>query len=276
MHRTDSVALVTGASRGIGRAVAERLAAAGALVAVHYGRNADSAAQTVAAIEERGGRAFAVRAELGAADCAETLFAAFAAGVRRHIDDVRLDVLVNNAAVVPSSGLEDITAADFDRTFAVNARAPLLLVQRALPVLRDGGRIVTVSSLVTRTAPPEVGYVMSKGAVEAMTLSLARALGPRGITVNCVAPGLTATDTFPALRDDPDGHPEVAAATALGRPGQPEDIADVVAFLASHDGRWITGQTIEVSGGLMLGPRPARGSARPARDGGEGAGTPRP
>lgn len=121
-------------------------------------------------------------------------------------------------------------------------------------LLREGGRIITISSLVTRIVPPEIAYVMSKGALDVMTRALAVGLGSRGITVNAVAPGLTATDTFPHVRDNPEDHPEIAAATALGRIGQPGDIADVVAFLASHEARWITGQILDATGGQFLRP----------------------
>jgi NAD(P)-dependent dehydrogenase (short-subunit alcohol dehydrogenase family) len=138
--------------------------------------------------------------------------------------------VVNNAARVNRATLADITAHEIDETFAVNTRAPLLIIQRTLPMLRAGGRIINISSLVTRIVPPEIGYVMSKGAIDVMTRALAACLGSREITVNAVAPGMTATDTFPELRDNPDGRPEVTATIALGRVGQPSDIADVVAF----------------------------------------------
>jgi 3-oxoacyl-[acyl-carrier protein] reductase len=249
---TGKTALVTGASRGIGRAIAERLAADGALVAVHYGRREAAAAETVARIERAGGRAFPVRAELGVDGDVDALFTALAAGSG---DQGRLDVIVNNAAVVAPSPVEEVTPAEFDRTFAVNVRAPLFVIQRALPLLPDGGRVISISSPVTRIAPPEIAYAMSKGAVDVMTRSLASALGPRGITVNAVAPGITATDVW---TDAPGGRETLAGAaatTALGRIGRPGDIADVVGFLASHDARWITGQVLDVTGGLRLRAR---------------------
>ncbi|WP_034489045.1 SDR family oxidoreductase [Actinomadura oligospora] len=252
---TGKTALVTGASRGIGRAIARRLAADGALVAVHYGTNADAAGETVAAIEKDGGRAFALRAEFGVAGDVETLATGLAAGLAEHAAETGLDILVNNAATVSFATLDQLTPEEFDRLVAVNTRVPLFLVKRLLPELRDGGRIISLSTLAARTAVPAVGYVMSKGALDIMGRSLAAALGDRGITVNTVAPGVTDTDVFAGLRDDPAVQANLRAATALRRIGRPEDIADVVAFLASPRARWITGQVIDATGGLALHPR---------------------
>ncbi|HEX2312802.1 MAG TPA: SDR family oxidoreductase [Thermomonospora sp.] len=243
-------ALVTGASRGIGRSVAERLAAEGALVAVHYGSNETAAKETVAAIQDAGGQAFAVRAELGVDGDVDTLFA----GLDEGLGDRPLDILVNNAAIMDyDATIERATPEQYERVFAVNVRAPLFITQRALPRMRDGGRIVNVSSGVTWFAIPEVVYSMTKGALNVLTRSLAQTQGSRGITVNTVSPGITKTD-MNAWLSDPAAQQNVAAMVALGRHGQPADIADVVAFFASDDARWITGQTVEVNGGLFLGP----------------------
>lgn len=248
---TGRTALVTGASRGIGRAIAERLAADGALVAVHYGSNETAAAQTVAAIEEAGGHAFSLRADLAETAGPETLFSALRDGLAGR----PLDILVNNAAVIdPSGTIEDATPDAFDRLFAVNVRAPLFVVQRALPLMPDGGRIVNVSSGVTWFATPDLVYSMSKGALNVLTRSLAQTEGRRGITVNTVSPGITETDMNAWLTESPEAARGVANIVALGRHGQPADIADAVAFFASDDGRWVTGQTLEVNGGLLLGP----------------------
>ncbi|MGK5554115.1 SDR family NAD(P)-dependent oxidoreductase [Actinomadura kijaniata] len=245
-------AVVTGASRGIGRAIAERLAADGADVAVHYGAGESAARETVAGIERAGGRAFAVRAELGTAGAADTLFA----GLAGWLAGRPLDILVNNAAAAPTGPIETDTPEAFDRLFAVNVRAPYFLVQRALPVLCDGGRIITLSSVATRAANPgQTSFAMTKGAVETMTLTLASALGVRGITVNAVAPGATRTDANASLFEAPGVVEHLAGLAALDRLGRAEDVADVVAFLASDDGRWITGQVIDASGGLHLGSR---------------------
>ncbi|GAA1589399.1 SDR family oxidoreductase [Actinomadura kijaniata] len=245
-------AVVTGASRGIGRAIAERLAADGADVAVHYGGGESAAGETVAGIERAGGRAFAVRAELGTAGDADALFA----GLAGWLAGRPLDILVNNAAAAPTGPIETDTPEAFDRLFAVNVRAPYFLIQRALPVLRDGGRIITLSSAATRAANPgQTSFAMTKGAVETMTLTLASALGVRGITVNAVAPGATRTDANAPLFEAPGVVEYLAGLAALDRVGRAEDVADVVAFLASDDARWITGQVIDASGGLHLGSR---------------------
>ncbi|MGI5170066.1 SDR family oxidoreductase [Spirillospora sp. CA-253888] len=249
---TGRTALVTGASRGIGQAIATRLAANGALVVVHFGTDADGAAATVGAIERAGGTAFAVKAELGVDGDAETLFA----GVETGLAGRPLDILVNNAAAAPGGPIGATTRAEFDHLFAVNVRAPYFIVQRALPLLRDGGRIITISSVATRMAnPAQTSFAMTKGAVETMSMTLANELGARGITVNAVAPGATRTATNGAVFEAPGLAEHIAGSTALDRLGGADDVADVVAFLASDAARWITGQVIDASGGLFLGPR---------------------
>ncbi|MDH2430886.1 SDR family oxidoreductase [Sphaerisporangium sp. TRM90804] len=249
---TARTALVTGASRGIGQEIAARLAAKGAMVVVHFGTDEDGAAATVERIERAGGTALAVGAELGVDGDVETLFAGVEAGLAGR----PLDILVNNAAAAPAGPLGATTPAQFDRLFAVNVRAPYFIIQRALPLLRDGGRIVTISSVATRMAnPAQTSFAMTKGAVETMSLTLANQLGARGITVNAVAPGATRTAANGPAFQAPGLAELIAATTALGRLGAPGDVADVVAFLASDAARWITGQVIDASGGLFLGPR---------------------
>jgi 3-oxoacyl-[acyl-carrier protein] reductase len=245
-------ALITGGSRGIGRAIAQRLAAEGALVAVHYGGNDAAANETLKAIEQTGGQAFLVQAEFGANGDVDTLFAKLEKGLAGR----PLDILVNNAAVAPQITVHQTTPEEFDRIFAINVRAPFFIIQRALPLMPDGGRIINISSGVTWFATPATVYSMTKGALNVLGRSLANSLGARNITVNTISPGITDTDMNPSIRDkDSEAVERVAAMTALGRPGGPADIADVVAFFASDDARWITGQTLDVNGGLFLGPK---------------------
>jgi 3-oxoacyl-[acyl-carrier protein] reductase len=245
-------ALVTGGSRGIGRAIAQRLAADGAVVAIHYGGNQVAATETLQAIEQAGGQAFLVQAELSVRGNIDTLFRQLEKGLRGK----PLDILVNNAAVAPQVTLDQTTLEEFDRIFAINVRAPFFIIQRALALMSDGGRIINISSGVTWFATPATVYSMTKGALNVLSRSLANSLGSRNITVNTISPGITHTDMNPSIRDkDAQAVGRVTGMTALGRPGRPADIADAVAFFASDDARWITGQTLDVNGGLFLGPR---------------------
>ncbi|MFJ8211354.1 SDR family oxidoreductase [Streptomyces sp. NPDC096033] len=244
---------MTGASRGIGRAIAERLAADGALVAVHYGRSEESAAEVVGSIRAAGGEAFPLRTVLGATGDTEALYAAFDAELVRRGIAPRLDVLVNNAAVSGSARIHEVTAELIDRIFSVNVKALLLLTQEGLTRMPAGGRVVNISSAATRMSYPEsVVYSMSKGALNTLTLALAKELGPRGITVNTVSPGFTETDMNAKLRTTPEGAARLAGLSVFGRIGHPSDIADAVAFLASPDSRWVTGQLLDASGGTHL------------------------
>ncbi|MFF4172549.1 SDR family oxidoreductase [Streptomyces sp. NPDC001744] len=249
----DRTAIVTGASRGIGRGIAERLAADGALVAVHYGSDERAARATVAAIEEKGGRAFPFRADLGEPDAVDTFYAGLEAGLAERDAGPGFDILVNNAGASGSGRIHQLTTEVFDRLVAINVKAPLFLIQRGLDRLRDGGRIVNISSAVTKHAfPDSVTYAMTKGAVDTMTLALAKELGPRGITVNAVAPGYIATDMNARRRATPEASAALAALSVFNRLGTPADVADVVAFLVSDDARWITGQYVDVTGGSAL------------------------
>jgi 3-oxoacyl-[acyl-carrier protein] reductase len=251
-HLTDKTALVTGASRGIGRAIAQRLAADGALVAVHYGSNETAAAETVASIEDKGGMAFAVRAELGVDGDVDTLFAA----LEGKLDGRPLDILVNNAAIATYEGtIDETTPEQFEREFAINVRAPFFITQRALALLRDGGRIINISSGVTWFAQPHIVYSMTKGALNVFGRSLANTLGERNITVNNVSPGVTDTEMNAWLHESEEATSSITDIVALNRIGEAADIADAVAFFASDDSRWVTGQTLDVNGGLYLGPK---------------------
>jgi 3-oxoacyl-[acyl-carrier protein] reductase len=249
---TGKTALVTGASRGIGRAIAQRLAAEGALVAVHYGSNDAAAAETIEAIRAAGGEAFSVRAELGVDNDVETLFAKLVDG----LDGRPLDILVNNAAISTyDATIDKATPEQFDREFAINVKAPFFITQRALPLLRDGGRIINISSGVTWFATPQIVYSMTKGALNVLGRSLANILGERGITVNTVSPGVTDTDMNSWLHESEDAPTGFTDITALDRIGEASEIADAVAFFASGDSRWVTGQNLDVNGGLYLGPK---------------------
>jgi 3-oxoacyl-[acyl-carrier protein] reductase len=240
-------ALVTGASRGIGRASALALARMGAQVLVHYGRGAKEADNVVAEIRKGGGRADAIAADLAAADGPHKL----ARQVRSVVGD-RLDILVANAGVSKTATIEETTVGDFDALFAVNVRAPFFLVQQLLPILHEGSSVVLISSLAARAVVGTIpAYAATKGAIDTLVKHLASALGQRGIRVNAVAPGVVATDMSSFAKTDA-GREYALGLQTFKRLAEPEDLGDVVAFLASSDARWITGDTIHVDGGSKL------------------------
>jgi 3-oxoacyl-[acyl-carrier protein] reductase len=240
-------ALVTGASRGIGRATALALAKAGARVIVHYGR-AEAEAESVAAqITGAGGRAELASADLALGDGPQQL----AEQVRR-IAGERLDILVANAGITKAATLEKTQVSDFDNLFAVNVRAPFFLVQQLVPIMPAGGSIVFLSSLVARSAVGVLAaYAATKGAVDTLVKHFAFALGERGIRVNAVAPGIVGTDMSSFTKTE-QGRNYALSVQALKRIAVPEDVADVIAFLASDEARWITGDTVHVDGGSKL------------------------
>ncbi|HXB74412.1 MAG TPA: SDR family oxidoreductase [Candidatus Acidoferrales bacterium] len=250
----NKTALVTGASRGIGRATAAALARAGAHVLVHYGRSAQEAESLVAGIQANGGRANAIPADLGTPDGAARL----AKQVRSIVGD-RLDVLVLNAGISKAARIADYTVEDFDNLFATNVRSPFFLVQQLLPVLGEGSNILVISSAVARTVvgkpalenPSILAYASTKGALETLVRNWAAILGPRGIRVNAIAPGVIDTDMSNFTKTEA-GREVTLGMQALKRIGKPEDIADVVAFMASDGARWITGASIPVDGGTKL------------------------
>lgn len=248
------IAVVTGANRGLGRATAGALAQRGFAVALTYRGDADEASRAVEEIRAAGGEAIAARLDL--ADVAS--FAEFTVSLRREIGErwgrSSIDVLVNNAGIGLFGRLEDATVGEFDALIGTNVRGTFFLIQALAPHIGDGGRIINVSSSLTRHASPGTSlYAASKTAIEALTRSLAVELGPRGIRINSVAPGPTATDfNGGAMRDDPALRSSLAARTALGRVGQPDEVADAIAALASSELRWVTAERIEVSGGTLL------------------------
>jgi 3-oxoacyl-[acyl-carrier protein] reductase len=247
-------ALVTGASRGIGRATASALADGGAQVLVHYGRSAQDAESLVAAIRSKGGHADAIRADLGTPEGATLL-----AKQVRSIVGERLDVLVSNAGISKAATIKDHTMEDFDSLFATNVRSPFFLVQQLLPILGEGSNIIVISSAVARTVvgkpgldnPSILAYAATKGAIETLVKNWAAILGPQGIRVNAVAPGVIDTDMSNFTKTEA-GREVTLGMQALKRIGKPEDVADVVAFLASDGARWITGASIPVDGGSKL------------------------
>lgn len=247
------IAIVTGASRGIGASTAERLARDGCCVAVHYGNDPIAADTVVKRIWNDGGDAFAFRADLTAPDIGNSFWSAYdAAAGGRSSQPVR--ALINNAGVTLRGLIDDFAPEDLLRQQQINETAPFLIVQAALDRLDDGGRIVNVSSGVTRIAMPDIiAYTMTKGAIDAFTRTLAQHLGPRRITVNAVAPGIIDTDMNAAwLRGNQQAVEQVLPQIALGYIGKPADVADVIAFLVSDDARYVTGHTIDVTGGSRL------------------------
>jgi 3-oxoacyl-[acyl-carrier protein] reductase len=240
-------ALVTGASRGIGRATASALAAAGARVIVHYGSAAREAESLVAEIRAAGGKADAVGADLGAPDGAHRL----AAEVRKLVGE-RLDILVANAGIATAASIEDQTVEEFDRMFAVNVRAPFFLVQQLLPLLGEGSSVVLLSSLAARASVGLLpAYAATKGAIDTLVKHFAALLGPRGIRVNAVAPGVIDTEMSKFARTE-EGRQFTLGMQALQRIGHADDVADVIAFLGSDAARWVTGDTIQVGGGSKI------------------------
>jgi 3-oxoacyl-[acyl-carrier protein] reductase len=254
MTLQGKTALVTGASRGIGRATALAIAGVGARVVIHYGKSAREAESLVSEIQTKGGRADAISADLGIPDGAALL----ARKVRSIIGD-RLDVLVLNAGISKSARIADYTVGDFDNLFATNVRSPFFLVQQLLPILGEGSNIIVISSIASHAvagkpgldSPSILAYASTKGALETLVKNWAVILGPRGVRVNAVAPGVIDTDMSNFTKSEA-GREVTLGMQALKRIGKPEDVADVVAFLASDKARWITGASIPVDGGSKL------------------------
>jgi 3-oxoacyl-[acyl-carrier protein] reductase len=245
---SGKTALVTGASRGIGRATAMALAKAGAQVLVHYSSGAKEAELVVADILAAGGRAEAISADLAQSDGAHQL----ARQVRRVVGD-RLDILVANAGISKPATLEEAKVEDFDNLYAVNVRAPFFLVQQLLPILGEGSSVILVSSLAAHASVGNrlSAYAATKGATDTLVKHFASALGARGIRVNAVAPGVVETDMSSFAKTE-EGRDFTLSMQALKRMAQPDDIAGAIGFLASDDARWVTGDTLHVDGGSKL------------------------
>ena len=242
---SGKVALVTGAARGIGRAIALRLAQDGAAVVVNYSGSVKQAEETVAEIEKAGGKAVAVRADVSRVADVKRLFDA---AIERF---GRLDILVNNAGVMFTRPVAEVGEEEFDRLFAVNVKGTFFCCQEAARRMADGGRVVNFSSSTTALMlPGYAAYVATKGAVEQLSHVLAKELGPKGITVNVVSPGPTDTELFGQGKTE-EQKQAFARMAALGRLGQPGDIAAVVAMLVGPDAGWVTGQNVRANGGLI-------------------------
>jgi len=251
---TQKIALITGGSRGLGRNTAESLARRGVDVVITYHSRADEGRAAVAAVEAQGRKGIALQLDTAATGT----FGRFADSLKTALRDSwgrdRFDFLINNAGISYHNSIEQTTEADLDALYTVHLKGVFFLTQQLLPLINDGGRIVNLSSGVTRIIYPGSGpYAVMKGAVELLTKYLAKELGPRRIAVNVVAPGPIATDFSGGMvRDNPDVNKRIADMTALGRAGLPDDIGPMIASLLSEDNRWINAQRIEVSGGTSI------------------------
>lgn len=239
---SGKVAIVTGASSGIGRAIAERLADEGAIVIVNYNKSEEKAKDVVTLIQAKGGKALATQADMSQV-----------ADARRLVVDTvkqfnRLDILVNNAGKFMPKPLDQTTESDFDSVIALNAKGPYFAMQEAVKVLKEGGRIVNISTGGTHLSfPGATAYLGSKAALEQYTKGLAQELAPKGITVNTISPGFTETGMMT------DEYRQMGIQlTPMKRLGVPKDIADVVAFIVSEEARWLTGQIVQAGGGIVM------------------------
>ena len=250
---TGSIAIVTGGSRGIGRNTVLSLAGRGVRSIFTYNSNRTEADKVVAAASEAGSKAIALQLDMGKIDT----FEAFVSCVQDALAEMgadRFDYLVNNAGISHHNAFGSTTEAELDLLYNVNFKGVFFLTQKLLPLIHDGGRIITISTGLTRVSVPESSsYASLKGALEVLTRYLAKELGPRRITANCVAPGAVQTDfSGGVVRDNPAVNKMVSDATALGRPGLPDDIGPMIASLLTEDNRWVNAQRIEVSGGMMI------------------------
>lgn len=247
------IAIVTGGSRGLGRNTVLNLAKRGVSSIFTYNSNRAEADKVVAAVSEAGSKAIALQLDAGSVSA----FDPFVKDVSKALGELgaeRFDYLVNNAGISHHAAFEKTTEAELDSLYNINFKGVFFLTQKLLPLINDGGRIVNISTGLTRIiVPGSAPYASMKGAIEVLTRYLAKELGPRGIAVNAVAPGAIATDFSGGMvRDNPDMNKRVADMTALGRAGLPDDIGPMIASLLSEDNRWINAQRIEVSGGMVI------------------------
>ncbi len=246
-------ALVTGASRGLGRAIAEEYAERGALVAINYASNDAAAHETLEAIEAKGGKAFLIKGAQGSYEAAQHLATELSAELQRRTGSNGLDILVNNAGGGPVANIDSTTPDIFEKVLSDNMRGPFYVTKLLKAQLRDGGRVINVGSLGARTAVPDyVVYAMSKRAIEVFTVILAKELGPRNITANCINPGLIESDANAHVRADESIRAYLEQTTPMRRFGVPADFAGVAVSLASPQMGYVTGQVIEVAGGMSL------------------------
>jgi NAD(P)-dependent dehydrogenase (short-subunit alcohol dehydrogenase family) len=246
-------ALVTGASRGLGRAVAEAYAALGAVVAINYASNDSAARDTLEAIESKGGNAFLIKSAQGSYEAAEELTAELDAGLQDRTGSTALDILVNNAGGGPVHTIDTTTPELFEKVLGDNLRGPFYVTKLLTSRMREGGSVIFLSSLGARAALPQyVVYAMSKRAIETLTVIMAKELGPRNINVNCISPGIIASDANAEIRADDKLSATFAETTALKRLGVPSDLSGVAVSLVSPQMSYVTGQIIEVSGGMWL------------------------
>jgi 3-oxoacyl-[acyl-carrier protein] reductase len=243
MSIQGKVAIVTGASRGIGRSIAEQLAALRAKVVVNYSASSEKAKEVVEAIVKNGGEAFAIKADISNVSDVKMLFAE----TIKHFG--RVDLLINNAGYMENKLIKDVTETDFDKHFSINVKGTYFACQQAMNYMENGGRIINISTSVVGAMLPSYSvYAATKGAVEQITRQLAKEFGPKGITINAIAPGPVRTNLFTEGKTE-EQIETLANMNAFKRLGEPNDISNVVEFLVSEKSQWITGQTIRVNGG---------------------------